>query len=193
MAVSVRSHAFVVGNFQGKIDVKTLERSNWVKVVEDKNTYNFLCTYFHKSHVDAMIEAEGQKRPKFLNAVHHYRFDVNASIPLSTFNAARGSLAVFDGYKLNVIALHVYFMPLNIVLYAVEIDDSGSDLNDLTLAHLTIREFPMRWGQLNDEFKKALEPIMVLSPDGDPKNLVTCGNKLKMFQILMVDKKIFSL
>lgn len=192
MANSIRSHIFVVGNLQNKIDVKALENSNWTKVIEDETTYNFLCSYFHKSHVDAMIEAKGQQRPKFLNDVHHYRLNINANIPLSIFNSARNNLMVLDGYKLNIISLHVYCMPLNITLYAVEIDDSGSDLNDLTLAHLYIRDFPSRWEQFNDDFKQALDPIKVLCPGGEPKNLVTSGNKLKIFQILMVDKDEWS-
>ena len=188
MATSIRSHAFFIGNLHNNITPGTLVRSNWTKVIENNDTYNFLCSYFHKSHVDAMIEAHGQQRPKFLNQVHHYKLDINASIPFSSFNAETGHLTVFNDYKLNIIGLHVYFMPLDITLYAVEIDDSGSDLNDLTLAHLYIREFPTRWDQFNDEFRQALAPIKTLCAHNNASPLFTGGNKLKTFQVLMVDE-----
>lgn len=192
MATTIRSHAFIVGHFQHKIDAQALEMAKWVKVVEDEKSYAFLCSYFHKSHVDAMIEAEGQRRPKFLNDVHHYRLDLNANVPLSTYNSATGRLVVLEGYKLNIIGLHVYFMPLDITLYAIEVDDSGSDLNDLTLAHLFLREFSSRWEQFNDELKRALEPIKVLCSNGTSSEIESCGNKLKIFQILMVDEEVWT-
>lgn len=107
MTTSIKSHAFFVGNLKHRIDAKTLDKSSWVKVIENKQSYKFLCSYFHKSHVDAMIEADGQMRPKFLNDVHHYQIDVNACIPLSIFDFSNSKLLVLNEYKLNIIGLHV--------------------------------------------------------------------------------------
>lgn len=192
MTTSIKSHAFFVGNLKHRIDAKTLDKSSWVKVIENKQSYKFLCSYFHKSHVDAMIEADGQMRPKFLNDVHHYQIDVNACIPLSIFDFSNSKLLVLNEYKLNIIGLHVYFMPLDITLFAVEIDDSGSDLNELIEAHKFIRNFPIQWEQFNDAFKNALTPIKELCHDGNLTNLITSGNKLKVFQILMVDQETYT-
>lgn len=192
MITSIKSHAFFVGNIQYKIDTTTLDKSSWIKVVENESTYKFLCSYFHKSHVDAMIKAEGQLRPRFLRNVHHYKMDINTITPLSIFDARKNELTVLNDYKLNIVGLHVYCMPLDITLFAIEIDDSGSDLNELIKAHMLIREFPTRWEQFNDAFRNALVPIKHLCPDDNLTHLFTCGNKLKVFQILMVNQEDYT-
>lgn len=179
---------FFVGNLPHKIDLKQVVNVFGAPVIEDSGTYNFLCSYFHKSHIDAMIEAKDQERPKFLDSVHHYRLVLNRSIPLSLYNSQTGKLDVLDEYKMNLKGLHVYCFPLGITLFAIEIDDSGSSLNDLTFAHSRIRELPSRWDDFSDEFKDTLkEPIKSLVPNGNVGDLVSRGNKLKIFQIALVN------
>lgn len=188
MSNSIKSHVFFVGNLPHKIDLKQIANVFGAPVIEEPETYAFLCSYFHKSHIDAMIEAKNQKRPKFLDSVHHYRLEINRTLPLSFFNFRSGKLDVLDEYKMNLKGLHVYCFPLGITLFAIEIDDSCSSLNELTLAHSRIRELPSRWGEFSDEFKDAIkEPIKSLVPDGNVGDLVSCGNKLKIFQIALVD------
>lgn len=188
MENTIRSHAFFVGNVISEIDERKLNNTAWENVVEDKKLYDdFLCSYFHKSHVDAMIQAVGQERPKFLKHVRQYSKKIDKIIPLSIFDEKTGELKVFDDYILNIVNLHIYCFPLGITLYAIEVNDSGSGLNDLTLAHSIIRELPSRWKQFNSEFKEVLAPIMELLPSGN--QIFTRGNKLKLFQILLVDEK----
>lgn len=190
MDTTIRSHAFFVGNLQNGIDEGKIDSSVWETVIEDRETYDFLCSYFHKSHVDAIIQADGQVRPKFFKDVRHYRMVVDKKLPLSIFNDKSGELKVIDGYNLQLTNLHIYRFPLGITLYAIEIDDSGSDLNDLTYAHSLIREIPSRWSQLNAEFRDALAPLMNLIPDGSLS--ATRGNKLKVFQILLVNEENYT-
>lgn len=188
MSNSIKSHVFFVGNLPHKIDLKQIANVFGAPVIEKPETYAFLCSYFHKSHIDAMIEAQGQKRPKFLESVHHYRLEINRTLPLSLFNSMSGKLDVLDEYKMNLKGLHVYCFPLGITLFAIEIDDSCSSLNDLTFAHSRIRELPSRWGEFSEEFKDALkEPIKSLVPNDNVGDLVSRGNKLKIFQIALVD------
>lgn len=186
MATTLRSQAFFCGNLQNGIDESKIDTSVWETVIEDRYTYDFLCSYFHKSHVDAMIQAQGQIRPGFLDDVRHYRTKIGKTLPLSVFNENSGELKVIDAYSLGMSYLHIYLFPLGITLYAIEIDDSGSELNDLTLAHSVIRELPSRWNQFNVEFTEALEPLLNLIPEGSLA--ATRGNKLKLFQILLVDQ-----
>jgi hypothetical protein len=150
MKTSIRSHAFFVGNLPHNVMLKNIDVTQWTEVVEEKEYYDFLCSYFHKSHIDTMIRAKGQKRPKFLDAVHHYMLEINKTIPLSLFNEKMKKLTVLDGYNMVVKGLHIYQFPLEITLYAIEIDDSGSSLNDLTLAHYAIRELPSKWNEFNN-------------------------------------------
>lgn len=187
MSNSIKSHVFFVGNLPHKIDLKQISNVFGTPVIEKPETYAFLCSYFHKSHIDAMIEAKNQKRPKFLDSVHHYRLEINRTLPLSLFNAKTGNLDVLDEYKMSIKGLHVYCFPLGITLFAIEIDDSGSSLNDLTFAHSRIRELPSRWEEFSDEFKEALKPIKSLVPNENVRDLVSRGNKLKIFQIALLD------
>ena len=188
MANTIRSHAFFVGNLQDKVALTNIDTSVWEAVIVDESTYSFLCSYFHSSHVDAMVEAKGQNRPKFLKDVTHYRLRIDKLIPFSVFNQAKDRLDVLDNYNLNIKGLHIYCFPLDMTLFAIEIDDSGSDFNDLTLAHALIRELPSRWTQFNEEFKVVLDPITKLFPERKESVLALSGNKLKLFQIMLVDQ-----
>lgn len=187
MSKSIKSHVFFVGNLPHKIDLKQIVKVFGAPVIEDSGTYNFLCSYFHKSHIDAMIEANDQERPKFLDSVHHYRLLINKTLPLSFFDSRSGKLDVIDGYNMNLKGLHVYCFPLGVTLFAIEIDDSGSLLEDLTLAHSIIRELPTKWNGFTEEFKETLNPIQTLVPNKNVRDLVSRGNKLKIFQIALVE------
>lgn len=187
MSNSIKSHIFFVGNLPHKIDIKQIAKVFGDPIIEEAETYDFLCSYFHKSHIDTMIEAKNQKRPKFLDSVHHYRLVIDRALPLSFYNSESGQLKVLDEYKMNLVGLHVYCFPLGITLFSIEIDDSGSSLNDLTFAHFRIRELPSRWEEFNEEFKEVLNPIKSLVPNENISDLVSRGNKLKIFQIALVD------
>lgn len=86
MARTNYSHAFFVGCFNGELKPEQLDASNWVQEIISPNGerpryeydrgYNGLCTMYYKSHLDAMIEAEGTDRPDFLNSVHHYIHEI---------------------------------------------------------------------------------------------------------------------
>lgn len=186
MSTSIKSHVFFVGNLPHRIGIKSIFRVFGGPVIESPEKYEFLCSYFHKSHIDAMIEARGQKRPRFLDAVHHYCLEINKTLPLSLYDPKSSRLDVLDGYKMNLKGLHVYCFPLGITLFAIEIEDSGSSLDDLTLAHLRIRELPARWDELSEGFRDALKPIRELVPNNNIRDLVSRGNKLKIFQIILV-------
>ena len=189
MPNTIKSHAFFVGNLPHIIDLKSITSAFGAPVIEDSKNYDFLCSYFHKSHIDAMIEAKSQVRPSFLDSVHHYQIVIDKLYPLSFFNSKTGKLDVLDGYKMILKGLHIYCFPLGITLFAIEIDDSGSSLNDLTFAHSKIRELPSSWDSFPDEFKSALSPIKTLVPNDNVKDLLTRGNKLKTFQIALLDSE----
>lgn len=183
---SIRSRVFFVGNLPYKSDIRNITKVFGQPVIEDKDNYDFLCSYFHKSHIDAMIEAESQSRPRFLKSVRHYSLVIDRAFDFSFYNRDSGRLNVLDGYKMIVKGLHVYCFPLRITLFAIDIDDSGSSLDDLTFAHSIIRELPSRWEGFPTEFKEALNPIKSLVPDGNIKGLIARGNKLKIFQFALV-------
>ena len=74
MATTNYSHAFLVGCFNGELNPIQLENDlQWGKAAKMPNKgehgYDNLCTVYYKSHVDAMLEAEIQERPRFLQSV----------------------------------------------------------------------------------------------------------------------------
>lgn len=196
MAKTTYSHAFFVGGLDEEFKVSRLDASPcWTREVikADGNNrykgdqgYNGLCAMFYKSFIDSMIEAEPkvQQRPKFLDDVHHYYYDVPDG---------KRKIAMDDiGYKFQVCKLHIFTFPCNVYFFAIETDDSGQELNTLTIGHSSLS----RWAWQGDsEFtadaKRQLEitlmPLKELLPDGDLANLIHNGNKLKLFQTIQLD------
>lgn len=192
MAKSIKSHAFFVGNLP-QINIDSVRSVFGESVKENHELYeNILCSVFHKSHIDAMIEAEGQSRPKELDSVHHFRLEINREIPLSFFNSHNGQLKVLDGYRFLLKKLHLYQFPVGITLFAIEVEDSGSDLNELTYAHSMVRELPSRWDQFPGELTDAISPILISMGSSDSHDLVSLGNKLKLFQTIQAEPEFFS-
>ena len=142
MARTEYSHAFLVGSYIGKLNPESLDKMIWQSGILDNKTYINDCSTYYKSHIDAMAEAVGQERPVFLKSVKHYYHTIeseNQSIEISGYKYDREAkslkLEILRKYKLRLNKLHLYFFPLNIILYVIELDDKGSDLNDITMAH----------------------------------------------------------
>ncbi len=204
--ISKYSHAFLVGMFNGKLSPRKLgdewERQEMPNAGE--HGYDSLCTQYYKGHVDAMLQAQYQKRPKSLREVCHYACQVPAQsqqVPLTfiTEKKEKGTQQIesvkiqhLDCYSLKVCTLHLYFFPLHTVLFAIEIDDSGSDLNDLTMGHNCL----MNWiwegerhflDRTKTALSEALAPLKTLLKKKTLSSLVAGGSKLKMFRIIQIE------
>lgn len=196
METTTYSHAFFVGALDENFKASRLEESSlWTKEIikadgngrynEDRG-YNGLCTLYYKSFIDSMIEAEPevQQRPRFLNDVHHYYYDVpeqQRHITFRTFN-----------YTLQLSRLHIFTFPFHISLFVIEVDDSGQELNALTLGHSTLSRWDWNWDKhFTDEVKlqltEALQPLKEFLPNADLAGLISNGNKLKLFQAIQLD------
>ena len=192
------SHAFFVGNLPDGIKLSVLKKSLlWEHRILSEDEFGDACSYFHKSHINAMQESEAAKKPRFLKNVRHYVHNVDKSFPLSLIT--NGTLKVLDMYYLKIVRLHIYTFPLNFTLFAIEIDDTGSDLNEMTLAHSWLRDIPSRLNSFGHSgIKESLEPLLKLIPtrknksgneqDERVKELMDKGNKLKIFQVVHIDE-----
>lgn len=189
------SHAFFVGTIKTPSSCsRKLVEAGWQKVVLTQEAYQTLCSQYYQSHVDAMVEAEGQKRPRFLQDVHHYEYIISEQnqevlVSGSKMNPQTGEkeLLLLDDYHLNICKLHIYQFPLKITLFAIEVNDSGSDLNELTQAHFWLSALHR---DLSPNTKQALnailKPLFVLMKGKDVSDLIKNGNKLKIFQIVQL-------
>ena len=188
------SHAFFVGNLPNNINLSVLKDSSlWKHCTLSKKEFSAACSYYHKSHINAMQESESEKKPRFLKKVGHYVHEVDKDFPLSLIT--NGTLKVLDMYCMKIVRLHIYTFPLDFTLFAIEVDDSGSNLNELTLAHSWLRDIPSRLDSFGHTgIKESLEPLLKLIPmknnkkDERAKELVDKGNKLKIFQVIHIDE-----
>ena len=213
---TIFSHAFLVGSFNGELRPSMLDNDtqNWKKEIipnspQDNEKrydvdrgYDGLCNVYYKAHLDAMITAKSQKRPKFLKDVSHFihKIDVNKQyVSLSRIMIRKDKdkkdvikVQHLDDYYLKVQALHIYFFPLDSVLFAIEIDDSGSDFNDLTMGHLWL----MNWiwngdvrfhDNTKNTLRELLAPLLPYLKDKTLSSLIDGGNKMKLFQIVKYD------
>lgn len=212
MATTKYSHAFLVGSFNGEIKPWMLDNDtqNWIKEIipssplenekryERDKGYHGLCTIYYKAHLDAMLEAQDVIRPEFLNSVHHYIHEIeniktdNKDDHLITLSIKKGkfpNLALYE-YTFKLCRLHLFFFPLDIVLFAIEIDDTGTELDNLTAAHSSLMGY---WDADSFGNKKLAELMMPLTKYLDKNNysrLTKDGNKLKIFQTVKIQTSV---
>ena len=199
MAKTTYSHAFLVGTFNDGVKPEQLDRKSWkqeivslngeIRRYENDFGYNGLCSLFYKAHLDAMMEAERytQNRPKFLDSVHHFYYDINKEKQSIVFKDIKKG---YD-YEVKFIRLHIFTFPLNISLFSIEIDDTGQELNALTMGHFTMMRWAWAWDtnlkNVKSKLNVILLPLKVLLPNKDLANLIIDGNKLKLFQSIKLD------
>lgn len=201
---TIYSHEFLVGSFNGNLKHEQLDKNCWKKELvsagEERKRYpgdrgyNGLCTMYYKAHIDSMLEAENVARPDFLNSVHHYIHDLesyNHDIEGNdiTLTLQKGRYPDYVSYKytFRLCKLHLFFFPLGIVLFAIEIDDTGTELDNMTSAH-----FKLMTGWKTDSFGDAkltrlMLPLTCYVEEAQSGKLTKDGNKLKMFQSVKID------
>lgn len=196
MAITKYSHTFLVGSFIGKLGPDSLDKTIWQSGILDNKTYIKDCSTYYKSHIDAMAEAVGQERPDFLKSVKHYYHTIengNQSFEISGYKYDKESkslkLEILRNYKLRLQKLHLYFFPLNIILYVIELDDKGSDLNELTMAHFWLMNMhPNISAYSKAKLFIALKPLINFFGLKDISGFINNGNKLKLFQIVQTEE-----
>lgn len=192
MATTKYSHAFLVGSFNGNLKPEQLDAKSWKIVKLTEEEYENRISDYYQSLIDSMVEAETekQKRPAFLNDVHHYIHSFmtvdNKTGQKISVELIKGKDKVSFSYTFELYNLHLYFFPLDIVLVAIEFDDSGNNLDDLTAAHYSLVNWKYK-EFVNESIDSALKPLTLLLESNDITKLVTDGNNLKIFQIVQTE------
>lgn len=176
------AHSFFVGSFNGKPQPTALDGKIWKKEVLSDKEYRELCSMYYRSHVDAMMEAEHQSRPDFLNQVKHYQCKVGKKVDMYLDKEKTKK------YGFDLCNLHLYFFPLDIVLVGIEIDETKADLNELTLAHWWLANWKDCYqGFTTDSLKEAVVPLVQLLHGQSIEDLIEEGNNMKVFQVVQTD------
>ena len=147
-----------------------------------------------------ILESKGDKnKDRFLRNVRHYQYCIEKGKGKEVeFSTTGNGHYYFYPYKLNICSLHLYLFPLGIAMFAIEIDDTGSELKWFTYAHNLLRIWAWNGKErfsdsMRSELDKIMEPLSLLLPNNDMANLISDGNKLKMFQVVKVDSdKLFT-
>jgi len=193
MTTTTYSHAFLVGDFNGHVTPQQLSEK-WEKVSND-NEYAWICSMYYQGHVDAMLDVN-KNRPAFLKNVCHYRFTLEKQVgDVDTIPGKNISLTRMKKnmqteeftYTFRLLHLHLYFFPLGITLIAIEIDDSGTDLNELTAAHNAMMSTDI---YKREELKSALSPILGFLPSNDASLILGIGNKFKLYQVIKIESEV---
>lgn len=193
MPNAVYSHTFLVGclNIPANYDLSSKVEGKWQRITINQKDY----PEYYKSHLNAMTDSDSTS--PFIDGIKQYQRikgkdeDTSFTLSLSKKNyAGETELVVLENYKARICSLRLYFFPLDIVAVVIEIDDSGSDLNDLTMAHNWFKEWNENYDCfIADELKKALEPLAAVLPENGLSNLVQEGNNMKVFQIVKTNDK----
>lgn len=200
MAKTNYSHAFLVGVFNKVPSKSNLKKNGWIHSPLSVKDYYRDCSTYYKSHIDAMVElnpvdSSEQKRPDFLQSIKHYYHEISEEkrqIQLSgtKFNPKTGETEVvcLDSYNLNICGLHVYLFPLEIAFFVIEIDDSSSELNDLTQGHYWLMTLsPFLLNHSKEQINNVLKPLMAIVKVKNYSDLLQRGNKMKLFQIVQAE------
>lgn len=187
MATTVYSHAFLVGSFNSVIKPQDLDTNVWERQIMTSQDYNELLSDYYQSLVDSMVESDNQARPSFLQSVCHYCINIDSEKNHHfTICLTKGRKEEPFNYPIYLCKLHLFFFPHDIVLVVLEIDDTGVDLDQMTLGHGSL--INLKFGKTgNDEFIQKLKPLLDLVDSHDLKHLVKDGNNLKIFQIVEVE------
>lgn len=197
---TIYSHAFLVGEveyrptLEKELDQKVSDKNEkWKRDIVNKEDY----IEYYEGHLKSMLEVEGEESPDFLKSCRHYSYDLTEkkkdAVPIfaSEFKYKQEKQIAIKNYYFRLCCLHVYILPLNTVILAIEIDDSNSNLDDLTIAHSKLMTW--NWGKFCEETKKVLkeelDPIKFLLPknennEEDWTRINLTGAKMKIFQLV---------
>lgn len=197
MANTLYSHAFLVGSFNGELNTQCIEKdSRWKRMTLTTEEYSDLYSMYYKSHIDAIADMPlDVVRPARLQCIRHYQSDVAKSVWFCQQIVREMSIEIkpLTKYLLNICSIHIYVFPFNTVLFSIEIDESGSELNEMTSAHWLLMTW--NWEQFSPltkkQFESLLQPLADYLPKKDVTKLVKQGNKLKLFQVHQVDVNPF--
>lgn len=189
MATTKYSHAFLVGSFNGIITPQELDQE-WERV-NNQDEYEWICSIYYKGHVDAMLDVNNC-RPPFLKDVCHYKLSfggidakgeniVGKEIEMKMKkNMGKDEFM----YRFRLMNLHLYFFPYNIALLAIEIDDTGTELNELTAAHSSLTQCNT---YAREEIKFAFSSLSRFL--SNPSGILGVGNKFKLYQVIEINSE----
>lgn len=187
-ANAIYSRVQLVGQLNAKeMNAETLEGNPnvWHRHRLDKKEFDLLNRTYYTAHILSMVEvqAEGDTRLGDLSAVRRYDLRLRHRL-------RRYLHHYFKDYPAVIRRISVWFFPCGVILFSIEIDDSGNLLNDITKMH-------RQWKNWNKDFEnfrtealvQVLKPLTELTEEKDPARLTFQNTKMRQYQVVQVDEE----
>ncbi len=188
------SHTFVVGMLNAEIRPNEMSRYDWDEVVMSEDDFRKRNGEYYTSFLDALVKSELRVKPEFLKEVCHYKAKkVNDSRPIEITLPEDGLSSKPERlYVFSLCSIDLYCFPMGIVLFSIEIDDSGCDLDDMTYVHGLWKDwggFYTKYKCYNLEKKMALLEQLLKMEGKGLSQISAGGTKTKLFQIVITNKE----
>lgn len=183
-------------NMNKTADQVLCEDASWERVRMPHETYDTIINYYYASYIDSVVEVAGNHKLKSCPIHLRQIVDKNCEILCDKFKSGK--------YSFCVKSINLYIYPDNCCLFSIDIDDyPDSNPEDLTYAHHLIRsvnEYECLHGETqwdfignSKDYITAISPLLqICSPVNNGKSiyssLTLTGNKLKAFQIFVLNK-----
>ncbi len=212
----VSSTLQLVGQLNARLGLTHADLDNmpgtWRRHRLSENDFNDLKGHYYTAHIYAMTETSastetpppddphGVARPDDLHGVARYNALLPEHGPLVLPLRARWGTTEYRCIVKNV---SVWFFPIcNLILFSIEIDDSGNTLSDITAMHAQWKNWSQNYEHnfSTDTLDKLLRPLAELttdddlkpSPDGSFKktlaHLTLDETKMRQYQVVQVDE-----
>ncbi|MDR1583902.1 MAG: hypothetical protein LBS55_11725 [Prevotellaceae bacterium] len=130
---TINSIAFLCGYFSIREKSRTIESisSQWEKIRNTEKEKSELEKYYYPEFVNFCYQSEKSKSTK---SMERYRLPINREIAIS--------LPAGKIHSLFVKSIQLFVFPYNLLIYAIEIEQNGADLNDITASLSILRNIP---------------------------------------------------
>ncbi|MFI3301855.1 MAG: hypothetical protein SNH35_01320 [Rikenellaceae bacterium] len=182
------THSFFCGHISISAEtIAILQRQTlWGDVMLSEREYLQYCNIFYEGFVDSMLPVEDRKANSVYGKLSHMELSLNKSFSLDLNPSGDRRI------EFMLKNIHLFILPFNVTLFAIEIESDEVELNDLTLAHFKLRNV-MQYHcdkQIQDSgYLTLIKPLTNLcskdiNGEVNFSDLGHTGNKLKIYQII---------
>lgn len=167
--------------------------SQWERVFCERERYDTYLRFYYPEFVEFCQQTENNVSD---NNISKYRMQLEQEFTLSLFGRKQ--------YQLKIKDVSLYIMPCNMLIYAIQLEQNGGSLDDVTAALSILRNMSnYSMESISTPFQDVLMQIDAIydqcadtslpipgKKEGSYTHLVENGNKLKIFQIAELENAI---
>lgn len=166
----------------------SLNSQIWNRLAINSEEYEVITHTYYSSLVESMNEVQFDSQNN-MGQICKFEMKVSSSLDnLFVLNENSGST---KQYPCAIKSVKLWFFPYKITLFSIEIDDSGVELNNLTLMHSKWKYWTLNYnGFKTDELDILLQPIFELTKEKSPEKITFLNTKIRQYQVVQLDGKL---